>query len=526
MRGRWKNGGIAVLLWTLLAPGGGAAQPAPLSGLISDVRIQAGEVFDPTSPGENHFVFRWANALHVVTRTQVIRRELLLDVGDAYDPALVEESERNLRGLGIFQSVSIHGEATPAGIVLWVHTVDRWTTELRTAFGSQGGITEIGIGLSDANLIGRAVELGGSVTSSTDVSASTLGWRDPRFLSTRWGAGFGARNDDLLHARNVYLEHPFYADASRWSVLIDGDTDDGTTRRFENGEVVDEIGIDETLVDGYGFAHRRTPALERWGLVMTRRRLRGDVNDDTAMLAAVWSRLRHRYRAVHDVDLFGAVEDVGSGWTLQFAGGADLQALGARQDRPFARADAGVAGFLGDGTFAGVRLRQHAFWSHGDFVNTRLSLETYGFARMQARQTLAWRAGAGALVGEGPEVRFNLGGDDRLRGYRARTLTGERILYANFDDRLFTDWRFYFVRLGAVVFLDAAAAWDDGETLGRDKARTGMGFGLRFGSNRVGSSLAELDFAWGASSFLISISNGSFFRAARSFPFVDPRPFR
>src|SRR5262249_26679545 len=362
MRGWGKTVGIAVLVAMLFAPGGGAAQPAPLSGLISDVRIQAGEVFDPANPDEDHFFFRWANALHVVTRTQVIRRELLLDVGDPYDLALVEESERNLRALGIFHEVSIHGEATPAGIVLWVHTIDRWTTQLSTAFGSQGGITEIGIGLWDANLIGRAVELGGSFTSSTDVSASTLGWRDPRFLSPRWGAGFARRNAALLHARHVYREHPFFSDASRWSVLTEGDTNDGTTRRFENGEVVEELGIDETLVDGDGFVHRRTPSLERWGLVMTRRRLRGDVNDDTAMLSAVWSRLQHRYRAMHDVDLFGAVEDVGSGWTLQLGAGADLQALGARQDRPYARADAGVAGFLGDGAFAGVRLRQHAFW--------------------------------------------------------------------------------------------------------------------------------------------------------------------
>ncbi len=499
----------------------------PFAGqIVRDVRIQAGEVFDSSRPGEDHAVFRWANALHVRTRGHVIQRELLLAVGDPYDPALVAESERNLRALGIFQDVSIVPEAVPDGVVLCVRTTDRWTTEVRTDVRSQGGISQIGLGLSDGNLFGRAVAFGGSVTSSTDVDSRALAWRDPRLLGTRWNTSLAVRQDDLQKSWHVGFDHPFYADAARGSGAFELDHTDGVRRRFEGGLESERLDVSETLGDGFAAWHPRGDVLERWGVLAARRRLRGADIEDNALLGVVWSRLRRDYRQAYDVDLFGAVEDLAAGWTLQFGTGADLRALGASHDRAFVRADAAWARWLGAHAFAGVKLRQHAFVRANRAENTRLAAEGFGYWQVAGHQTLAWRAGAAALVREPRHARFDLGGDDRLRGYEARHLSGERIVYANLEDRLFTNRRLFFIRLGAVAFVDMAAAWDADETLARDHARLGAGVGLRLGSNRSGSTMTGIDFAFGSGSYQISVSTGSFFRAARGLTYLEPRPFR
>lgn len=522
-RRRW----VAICAGWLLAGGMPAASAQTAAGRpVVDVRIQCGEVFDPLRPGEDHFVFRWANALHVRTRLHVVQRELLLGVGDTYDPALAAESERNLRGLGIFQDVSIRTEDTPEGIVLWVRTSDRWTTELRTELRSQGGISQVGLGVTDGNLFGRGLDIGGSITSSTDVDSRSLSWRDPRLAGTRWATSGAYRHDELSRAWRFGLEHPFYADRARWTAAFEVTDSNGDQRRFESGEESERLEVDETLADGFAAWHTRGSGLERWGMFATRRNLRGAGESDIATLGFLWSRMQREFRAVREVDQFGAIEDVAQGWTLQLGAGADLQMLGAGADRPFARADVAAARFLGTGSLVGARVRQHAYFSHGDVANAQLGFETFGYARAGTHQTFAWRAGVAAVVHEPRNLRFNLGGDDRLRGYEARHLSGERIAYLNAEDRLFSDFRLFFIRMGAVVFADAAVAWDTGEALATDHARLGAGIGLRLGTNRTGSSISGIDLAFGTNSFQISFANGNFFRAARGLSFLDPRPFR
>lgn len=211
----------ATLAIAVCAAAAARAQSSPaweaLRGVpIADVRIHAGEIFDPERPGEHHFVFRWANSLHVRTRAHVVRRELLLDVGDPFVPELAAESERNLRALGIFQDVAVSPRPTLDGVVLEVRTSDRWTTALYTELRRQGGIHQLGIGLTEMNLLGRALVLGGSVTSSNDVDAAELAWHDPRVLGSRWNAALSLRRDDLQRSLRVGLEHPFYSETVRW----------------------------------------------------------------------------------------------------------------------------------------------------------------------------------------------------------------------------------------------------------------------------------------------------------------------
>jgi len=500
-------------------------QPASAPRIV-DIQIDPREVFDPENPSESHRVFAWANALHVRTREHVVKRELLFGVGDPFDPQRAAETERNLRALGVFQDAVVHVDSAADGVRIRVETSDRWTTELRTEISRRGGINHLTLGLEEGNLVGTAIRIGGAVQTSDDVDATTFSWSDPRLLGSRWAALYGLRYDDLGRAHVGALQRGFYSETVPWTASADLDLNRGQRRLFEAGEETERLEILEDRAEGYAAMHRRRPRLERWALLGGRRHVRGDVQDDIAFVGLAWSRLERTFRTVRDVDRFGVAEDVARGWTVQVGAGADLRALGASHDRLFARGDLGWACFLGTHGLCGLQLRQHTFWRDGRLEDGRLSAESFGYWQTPGSHTLAWRAGGAALLSEPRYLRFDLGGDDHLRGYEARHLTGTRILYAGLEERLFTNLRLFVLRLGGVVFVDAAAAWDAGEELDRSDARLGAGFGIRIGNSRSGSGTTGIDVAFGSRSVQVSVTSGSFFRVARGLSFPEPALFR
>lgn len=493
---------------------------------ITEIQIDTREVFDAEAPHEAHRIFAWANALHVCTRDHVVRREVLLETGAAFDPRRAAETERNLRALGIFQDAVVYADTLAGAVRIRVETVDRWTTELRTEISRRGGINRLTLGLEEGNLCGTAIRVGGAVQTSNDVDAATFKWSDPRLAGSRWAARYGLRDDDLGRAQVGGLLRGFYSESTPWTASAEVDFNRGQRRVFESGEEIDRLEIREERAEGYSGIHRREPSLERWAILGGRRRVRGDVEDDLAFLGLAWSRLAREYRTVRDVDRFGVAEDVARGWTVQIGAGADLRALGGRHDRLFTRGDASWTHFLGTRGLWALQLRQHTFWREGRAEDGRIAAETFGYWQTPGSHTLAWRAGTAALLSEPRYLRFDLGGDDRLRGYEARHLSGTRVIYGSVEERLFTNVRLFVLRLGGIVFADAAAAWDAGEELDRSDARLGAGFGLRIGNSRSGSGTTGIDVAFGTRSVQVSVTSGSFFRVASGLSFPDPSVFR
>jgi hypothetical protein len=261
--------------------------------------------------------------------------------------------------------------------------------------------------------------------------------------------------------------------------------------------------------------HTGTAVLQRFAFFSTHRRVQGDIEEEIGCAGAAWSVLRRRSQYAPQLDQLGPDEEFAAGEDFQLGAGADLQALGATVDRPFLRTEAAVSRFLGDRAFAGAEMRAYGFLADGVVEDGRAYAETYGFLRTGGRNLLAWRFGADAFLRDLAYDRFALGSGDRLRGYEARALNGTRVVYGSLEQRLFTQRRILFARLGAVLFVDAAAAWDAGETLARDKARLGAGFGLRCGTDPTGSSVTRVDLGFGTGSVQLSIASGSFFSVAR-----------
>ena len=65
---------------------------------IGSIDIDVEDIFDLTQPGESAIPYRLANELHVRTRSDAIRSQLLFGESDPYSRQRVAETERLLRG--------------------------------------------------------------------------------------------------------------------------------------------------------------------------------------------------------------------------------------------------------------------------------------------------------------------------------------------------------------------------------------------------------------------------------------------
>jgi outer membrane protein insertion porin family len=127
------------------------------------------------------------------TRDYVVRRELDLGEGDAYNKVLVDRAERRLNNLGFFSKVRVTNEpgSTPDRVVLNIDVEDKATGSFSIAGGystSDGVIGEVS--LSESNFLGRGqfVRIAGTLGQRTQ--GVDFSFTEPYFLGRRIGAGF------------------------------------------------------------------------------------------------------------------------------------------------------------------------------------------------------------------------------------------------------------------------------------------------------------------------------------------------
>ena len=127
------------------------------------------------------------------TRDYVVRRELDLGEGDAYNKVLIDRAERRLNNLGFFNKVRITNEpgTTPDRVVVNIDVEDKATGAFSIAGGystSDGVIGEVS--LSESNFLGRGqfVRIAGTLGQKSQ--GVDFSFTEPYFLGRRIAAGF------------------------------------------------------------------------------------------------------------------------------------------------------------------------------------------------------------------------------------------------------------------------------------------------------------------------------------------------
>jgi hypothetical protein len=167
---------------------GRVIEPAPEGKRIVRIEVEREEVFAPDELEVPivlpRFAPTWPNKFHWLTEEDVVQRELLLDVGERYEQARIDESERNLRALGVFALVrvlAVRGDE-PDTVGLLVYTRDLWSLRLETTFIGAGDAFRLSAQLWERNFLGRNKSL--AVRTFLDPVTLRVGqlYNDPRVL--------------------------------------------------------------------------------------------------------------------------------------------------------------------------------------------------------------------------------------------------------------------------------------------------------------------------------------------------------
>ena len=149
-------------------------------------------VFDVTE-GPRVYVERIEIEGNTRTKDKVIRRELQLAEGDAFNAAAIRRSRTRLNDLGYFNTVNITQSqgSTPDKAIVNVAVDEKSTGEL--SFGG-GFSTDAGAllsaGLREKNLVGTGIDSSLQGTLAQERSEITLSATDPYFLDRNLVAGF------------------------------------------------------------------------------------------------------------------------------------------------------------------------------------------------------------------------------------------------------------------------------------------------------------------------------------------------
>ncbi len=144
------------------------------------------------SEGPRTYVERIDIAGNTRTLDHVIRRELRLFEGDAYNRALVERARRRLTAMDFFTKVDFREEegSAPDKIVLVVEVEEKNTGELTFSIGYSTVETVVGaVGVSERNLFGRGWQAKLNTSLSFKKQQVDFSFTEPYFMGMPISAG-------------------------------------------------------------------------------------------------------------------------------------------------------------------------------------------------------------------------------------------------------------------------------------------------------------------------------------------------
>ncbi len=496
---KWLPGTVAIAGTLVLLHA--LATPAPAQQSRPRVRaviVQREAVFD--SVEAKYWAYRIANTLHVETRENVIRRELLIDVGDPFDTALVAESERNLRALGIFRDVVIAHAETDSGVVVVVRTADAWTTTFGVGAATSGSQSVIDLSLQDANLLGTRTVALLAYRNDTDRSSIAAGFDTPRAIADRVGIGASIVERSDGRSATASFRLPFLSLSSRSGASITTAFSEGRVLQFRGSTVVDSIWRESALLRGdAAYAVVAGPrGYVRVGVLA--QLLRDDMvplldrdiipRTRTATAGPYVAIRAPRYIRVRNVERIGRIEDVDLGSFATVSLLAAPTAWGYDRNGVGTSLGAGVGTRLPSG-FAriGVRL---SMLQTSEGTDTATAEGAVNVVTQRGERHLLVLHGSGGLQHNPiPGREFDLGLGNGLRAFPAHAFTGDRYFVLAGEYRLLAWPRaFGLVGIGAAAFAGHAGAWDGGSA---KRTGTEIGAGLRIASIREVGGIWRLD---------------------------------
>lgn len=469
--------------------------------LVGEIYVLPGEVFDENDPTENGALYRLANRLHFNTHESAIRSQLLFATGEPYSGRRLRETERNLRGLRYIIEPEVRAlryRNNRVDVVVLTHDV--WSLNPGVSFGRRGGANATSIGIDDRNFLGWGKQISLNRETSVDRTSLLLDYRDNNVLGSRWQMGAAYSNNSDGRLQSFSIGKPFFSLDSRWSTLLDLQSDERIDSRYSLGTLYDNYGVRHRAmqIGGGGSTGSEDGWVRRWYAGF---RYASDAFQplSTTLLTPPENRtlaypyfrlewLQDDYAEARNRNQIGRTEDLLFGTHASVELGWSAPSFGASRD----------ALMYDFSAHRGFRLnRERALFLDGRLTG-RLEngVPRDALAQASTRFYWPWRpdslffAALDAAYGRNLDADhlLQLGGDeDRdLRGYPLRYQSGSSRALLTLEQRFFTDWYpLRLFRVGGAVFFDAGRVWgSDATGVESSGVLTDIGLGLRLGSVR------------------------------------------
>lgn len=507
-----------------LALQGRELEPNPEGKPIDEILASSEDIVAPTDPYP-----RILNILHVKTRQDVIKREILLQPGDRYDTEIAAESERNLRQLFIFAVARVLPVKSPIPgyVSILVVTKDLWSLRLNSEFNTVGSLLQLlHFHPTEQNFLGRNQQVSLDFLMKLDTISLGQEFIERRLFGTRLAF---SENAAIIFNRSTgksegsrggfSIGQPLYSLATEHGFALAGSWDIETTRIYRGAGIwqvpfpdpatgnpvpvpviydAKDLEAAASYTRSYGrdwktnltgalgaYTRRYTPPANL-GLTDDQRAwLTSNYlprSEDVVYLEGALEIFRADYRVLRDIATFAISEDYRLGPSLfvdlRYAEPALLSSVRFLEGKTRLRYALYEKDDLFIATMAiGARLQSDTLTSTGasSLVNRRLSGEVVNYSPVIGPGRFAVRGYIDTLANDLNNFKFFLGGGNGLRGTPAESLTGTTRLLFNLEYRT-KPLDFHTLHLGGVVFWDAGRTWGAGTTSAFTHS---IGIGLR-----------------------------------------------
>lgn len=473
------------------------------AAVIQKITINNQDVFDLSITEENNALYRMLNRIHVNTRKDVIRSQLLFQSGDVYSKRIADETERLLRANRYLTNADIEIIPRDAeNIDLDINTQDAWTLNPGFSFGRGGGHNKTSISLREYNFLGSGTRIGLRYKSDIDRDSTTFQLSDNNLIGSRYNLIFDYANNSDGNKYLFNLKKPFYSLDTRDSHGFSVANQTSVESLYKLGAVDGQftyssknLNVYKALSTGLNNGWTKRYML---GLTLDDQEYGIDSVSNPLDVNLLPDKRRHTYPYIgieyvednfieeKNLDNIGLVEDRHIGSKMHAKLGYASKNIDATSNAWFVE-----AGY--NNSLIATPDKSLLFTSlltgrleENKKNNIKLKINARYDVRLSAKRLLHLEMDA--TIGQNLDInnRPYLGGDNRLRGYPARYQAGNSRIVFTVEQRYFTDWYpFRIARIGGAIFMDIGKTWDDdifkSPQMGWLK---NAGFGLRIANSR------------------------------------------
>lgn len=442
--------------------------------IIGDIKVVADNIFNPNDPAENRKIHHLMNKLHITTKPQVIRRQLLFKTGDVYDPDKLAESERLLRANRYLKAAKIYPERVCDGkLTIAVRTKDNWTFTPGLSAGHSGGNSRAGISVREHNVFGSGKAFGFAYKSNHERDSIQLDYADNQWLNSRKRLDIMLQNNSDGHLYQVGVELPFYTlDApDSWYVRVADSASESDF--YSDGEVTEKFSVDREAIEvSYARTnHVRGNTSSRYRIgwhyeqsnIASLNVAERKVSRDLSYPWLEYEYLDNSYLELENFNTMGKTEDTAIGRNFTIRAGLLTKALGS-DDNQLQLSTTFRDSFASSSKHLGlVDFKTTGYVGQGQLAGTEAELQARYHYFLDRRNTFYFKSAVKVADNLLFNEQYLLGGGDDLRGYPEGFQAGNKSAVFTAEYRHFFDKSPYqLFKLGAVGFMDVGTVWGRG----------------------------------------------------------------